>query len=305
MKIFGDSISTNSTASGASTAQKSMSGLAMPELFAVSGAQAADQANTIQVLTPDDETVRMMIGTNDVRIYKGDATKKGFYKAFLLACLMWLLTPVKQLARTAPGLTYTGTWGNTVANTFGKYSDQVGAKVSGTFSGDVLYLFYIIQNIGSAKKADVKVDGVKVGELDSNGAMNTQNGASYANACKRFAGFGPGSHTFEIIVTSGGARFYFNAAADGVQSGTAKILLSNIARFSAAYNSANGLSDAITDDYNTMISDVISDAVADGFDVVLVDNHADIDPATHLKSDGVHWNDDGHLIGYNNFQAAS
>lgn len=303
-RIFGDSISTPTTASGASTAGNSMAGMtAGAEQNAISGYKADTLANLVRLQTVDSREVRMMIGTNDVHIHKNDTQEQAWFKEFLMASVAWLLTPTKKLARTAGNFVYTGTWGNTQVNTFGKYTDQNGASAEASFDGDSVYVFYIIQKAASAI-ADVYVDGNLVGQLNSDGTIGGSSMyADWAHACHRFAGFGPGAHTVKVV-SRGGVRFYLNGIADADQTGSPKLILSNIAKFSAAYYAAQAISVATTDAYNAKIDEVISETTADGFNVVLVDNYGTIDPATHLKPDGVHWNDAGHLVGYNNFQAA-
>lgn len=303
-RIFGDSISTNSTASGASSAANSMAGLTTgAEYNAISGYKADTLANLVRLQTVDSREVRMMIGTNDVHIHKNDVQEQAWFKEFLMCSVAWLLTPTKKFARTAGNFVFTGTWGNTQVNTFGKYTDQAGASAEGTFDGDALYVFYIIQGSASAI-ADVYVDGVLIGDLNSDGSIGgSAMYAVWAHACHRFAGFGAGVHTFKIV-SRGGVRFYFDGIADTVQTNPATIKLSNIAKFSSAYYTAQGISSATTDAYNVKVGEVITELSGDGFDVRLVDNHASCDPTIHLKPDGVHWVNAMHALGKTNFDNA-
>jgi hypothetical protein len=303
-RIFGDSISTPSTNSGASSAANSMAGLtAGAEYNAVVGYQADTLANWVRLKAVDSRECRLMIGTNDVHVHKNDAQEQAWFREFLLASVAWLLTPAKKLAREPGDFLLTGSWGNTAVNNFGKYTDQNGASAEGTFQGDAVYAFYIIQKNVNAI-ADVYVDNVLVGELRSDGDFGGSSmQAPWAHACRRFAGFGPGQHTFKIV-SRGGLRFYLNGIAGTVQTGSARLLLSNIAYFTAGAYATYGISAATTDAYNAIIVGVVNDLLADGFDVTLVDNNAAIDPLTDLKPDGIHWNDAGHAKGFANFDAA-
>lgn len=300
-RIFGDSTSTPSTASGASSAANSWAGLTTgAEYNAVSGYKADTLSNLVRLQTVDSRDVFLMIGTNDVHIHGNSVQEQAWYKEFLRASTAWLVTPTKKFARPAGNFTYTGTWGNTQVNTFGKYTDGVGASVTGTFTGDSVYVFYIIQQSASAI-ADVEIDGVNVGTLNSDGTIGSDSmNANWSHAAHRFTGFGAGSHTIKIT-SRGGVRFYFDGIADTVQTGGALLKIGNIAYFSSAYYTSKGLTQATTDAYNAIVSDVYNELDADGFDVELVDINSEISPTTDLKPDGVHWLDSGHLKVYNAF----
>jgi hypothetical protein len=305
MRIFGDSLSTNSTASGASSAANSMAGLSVgAEYNAISGYKADTLANLVRLKTVDNRECRIMIGANDVHIHKNDVQEQTWFKDFLMCSVAWLLMPAKKFARTAGNFTFTGSWGNTAVNTFGKYTDQANASAEGTFEGDAFYVFYIMQKVASAI-ADVYVDNVLIGQLNSDGTIASSSiYADWAHACHRFAGFGAGTHTFKVV-SRGGVRFYFDGIADTVQTNAAKVILSNIHKFSAAYYTAQSISVATTDAYNVQIAAVVSELAGDGHNIVLCDNYASIDPLTDLKPDGIHWNDAGHAKGYANFEALS
>lgn len=304
-KTFGDSISTNATTSGASTAAKSWMGLFSPITAAVSGNGAGDMSKVIQTshVAEPAKKYAIMIGTNDHRNYKGDATKQEFFKRFLRQSIVWLTCQTLKKARTSSTAVYTGAWSNTAGNSFGKVATATNAKVTETFSGDTLYVGYIIQNdANAASTANVVVDGDVVGTIGCQGAMNTTGGNSFAGACARFSGLGAGAHTVEIVITSSGKNLYYDYVAGSDDIDSAGILLSNVIRMSAAAYASFGSSDAIVDQYNTIIGDLITEFTADGLLITLVDNHASINPLTDL-ADGVHPNDGGHVKINANFAA--
>lgn len=304
-KTFGDSISTNATTSGASPASNSWMGLFSPENAAVSGNGAGDMSKIIQASTPDNaKQYAVMIGTNDVRQYKADTTKQDYYKQFLLASLVWLSCPTLKKARTSGTAIYTGTWSNTAGNAFGKVTTQSNAKVTETFSGDALYIGYILQNNTAAdSQAEVRVDGVLVGTVGCYMNINTVGGNSYSGACTRFSGFGAGSHTVELTVTTSGKNFYYDFVAGSDDIDNAGIALSNVIQYGSAGYSTYGVTSAVIDQFNDIVDGLITDLSADGVTITLVDNHASIDNTTDLNTDGIHPNNAGHAKIHANFSS--
>lgn len=291
MITFGDSITSGV---GASPSTSSWVGLFSPSNQAVSGAQAADLSNKVLTITPA-ETNLVMIGTNDVRIYRDNATKKDYFEKFLRHSVAWLALPSKLIARN---MVTTGTWNNTAANSIGRYTTVNGAKLSGVVTGCKLYVGYIIQNASVAvSTADVVVDGVTVGSISCDGytvSMNTQNGATYGHACAVFD-VSYGTHNVEIVNTSPNGKYlYVNYIANEQLENCIKI--SNIIKMNTANYTSNGVTLSTTDAYNLIIDNVIAD-----FNCALIDNYSEIDPAIHL-GDGVHPNNAGHLIIHNNFK---
>jgi len=290
MITCGDSITVGT---GASPSSKSWVGLYTPVNIAVSGAQAGDLSNLLQTSAVSD-CYSMMIGTNDVRIYK-DTAKKEHFKRFLRCALAWLSSPIRTNARD---MTITGTWANTSVNSFGRYTTANGATIKTTVTGSKIFVGYIIQNSTLAvSTANVFIDGVNVGTISCDGntnPMNTQNGATYAAACDVFC-VEAGAHEVEIVNTSPNGKYLYINWVTTEQTSPA-IKISNIIKLGASTYTSLGITSAVTDSYNTIINDVLAD-----FSATLVDNYSDIDPATHL-SDGVHPNNAGHLIIHNNFK---
>lgn len=302
--MFGDSI-TNGV--GASSYSESWAGQ-WQDLYttintAVNGDQAGDMSYEIQTNHEPDinDIYTVMIGTNDHRQYKADATKQGFFEAFFRQSLAWLALPSRTIARD---MTESGTWSNTGANSIGRLTTQNGATSQATVSGTGVYVGYIIQNsLSSEGTAEVRIDGNLVGTISTYGDMDTINGRTFAPAAAYFGGLADTSHTVEITVTSTGENFYLDYVAGSPQT-PPQILVSNIIKMSAAAYSTYGTSEANVIAYNGIISDVLAEFAADGVAITSVDNFTDIDPSTDLDPDGVHPNDTGHDIIYNNFYEA-
>lgn len=287
---FGDSITVGI---GASTAPKSWVGLYAPINQAAAGSQAAEVSNA--ALSASDTNYTLMIGTNDVRIYKDSIEKQAHFKRFLRGILSALCHPVKTIARN---MTATGTWVNTSVNSIGRYTLTNGAKLSCTVTGSKIFVNYIIQaNTLAISTGDVYIDSVLVGSISCDGQTNlmtTQNGLTYGSGCEVF-NVAEGEHLVEIINTSAnGKYFYINYVSTNQTEPLVKI--SNIIKLGASTYTSLGITSATTDAYNAIINNVITD-----FCAILIDNYSDINPAIHL-SDGVHPNDAGHLIIHNNFK---
>lgn len=293
MNNFGDSITVGV---GASPSTKSWVGLLAPVNKAVSGSQAADVANVVTLTTPNvSDGHTLMIGTNDVRLYKDNASKQAHFKRFLRHCIAWLHYPAKVLGINC---TFTGTWSNTTVNSIGKNSTQNGATAKATVTGDKIYIGYIIQNSSAAiSTADVYVDNVLVGVISCDGItapMNTGNGATYAAACECFE-VGAGAHEVRLVVTSTNKYFYLNYILGNNQV-VSKLLVSNIIKYSDAAYITYGVSEIILNKYNNIINLLSAE-----FALTIVDNKSDIVPSLHL-ADGIHPNNAGHEIIYNNFK---
>lgn len=292
MQTFGDSITVGT---GASSTIKSYVGLMTPVNQGVSGEQAGDLSNLIQTNASADRYT-VMIGTNDVRIYK-DTLKKEHFRRFFRECLSWLSNPIKVLAKD---MVMTGAWANTTVNSFGRYTLQTGASIKTTVTGSKIFIGTIIQNSASAvSSANVLIDGVLAGTLSCDGyttIMNTQNGASYAAACEVFYA-AAGAHLVEIVNTSlTGKYLYINYIA--TEQVSPPVYVSNIIKLSSTVYASLGITSAATDSYNAIIAAVLQD-----FPAKLINNYSVIDPTIHL-ADGVHPNNAGHQIIYNNFIAA-
>jgi len=301
--VFGDSITVGV---GASSSNKSWAGLLGGQRqvsnSAASGDQAADQSAKIQAASwAADRSYAIMVGTNDHRTYRSDAAKQAAFKAFVRQCIAWLAIPSKTIARSS-SVTYTGTWGNTVANTIGKQTTAMGAKASASFTGSGVVVGYILQqDLAAMSTATVKIDGVSVGSLSSYATMSTVNGRTYAPAAAYFGGLADGPHTIEIENTVAGKIFYLDYVA-AVPKFSPRIVVSNVIRMTPAAYTTYNTSEANVIAFNAQIQSVVGEFASHGLPVVLVDNCSGIDPAIHLP-DGVHPNDAGHSIIHANFQA--
>jgi lysophospholipase L1-like esterase len=290
MRAFGDSITVGV---GASAPAKSWAGLLFSNK-AVSGSQAVDVGAAIQVADISQQSdFTLMVGTNDHRSYLNDPTKMEFFRRFYRQCVAWLLLPQKIKANDSR-MTYTGTWGNTQANTFGKNTYQAGATATCTVNGTTVFVGYIIQNYPtSGADAIVKIDGNVIGTLNSFGVMNSVNGATYGPACAHFDGLADGPHTVEIIQNTQGKVFYLDfIAGSAEQSGN--LIAINIPKMSNAAYLQFGTSEQNVIAYNTIISDVLAE-----FGIAPKDAFSALNPAADLTADGVHPNDSGHAKLFN------
>lgn len=296
MRCLGDSFTLGA---GASVPGYGYVGRLTPTILAGSGDQAADLSNRVcgvgnppkAGLTIDvAERYCVLIGGNDVRQYGVDAAKQAVFVRCLRASLAWLAWPTKTGARSMSPL---GAWSNTVVNTFGRVSTVAGSSLTGTFTGDVLYVGFILQNHANLGTANVFVDGNLVGQLSTYAPVNTQNGATYAGGCERFANLGAGPHMVSVVVTSPlGQSFYLDWVAGAEPSPI--VAVCDIPRMSAsAYARFPPCDDALVAVYNALLAGVVAELAQDGADIRLAS--LALDPALHLCSDGVHPNDLGHL----------
>jgi hypothetical protein len=288
MQFYGDSITAGFSASPSSLSYVSRS---TPVNYGVSGYQAADVSNLI-ITKPDAYNYSLMIGTNDVCVYKNDPTKKQYYEVFLRHCLAWMAFPSKIFAKN---MVTTGSWVNTQANNFGKNTTEQGATISCNITGEKVFIGYIIQNHQVALSAgDVYIDNILVGTLSCDGitvSMNTQNGSTYANACKVFH-VENGNHEVKIVCTTSGKQLYINYVCSDQPERPVKV--ANIIKMKDAGYSAYGVSVQTINDYNAIISNVLQD-----FGAELIDNYSKIEPNIHL-ADNLHPNNLGHEVIYKN-----
>lgn len=299
---YGDSITAGASASPSSN---SWIGLYTPVNKGVNNTGAGDGAKAILSESFDPEKLFMFFyGANDHRTYKSDATKQGFWKKFQRHLVAWVSLEDKKLPRVPGAMTLSGSWTNTPVDSVGRYTTQLGAYAEATVSGDSVYIGHIIQNSTATQAtADVYIDSNLVGTIDCYGQMNTSAGATYAPAAARFSGLGAGPHTVRVEVTTSGKNFhlYYIAGSDNPGGLYPEVRLSNVIRMSPSGYVTYGSSDAIVDAFNDIVDDLITEFNADGFNVTLIDNHADIDPSTDLAPDGIHPNNAGHAKIHQNF----
>ncbi len=306
---YGDSITLGS---GASPASNAWMALLTPINKGTSNFQAADVAKIIggngggvEVNPVAGSEYSVMIGTNDHRQYKTDATKQDYFKKYLTSALVSLSTINKVRARDI-SVAYTGSWTNTSDTPNGKFATAVGAKATATVYGTSIYVGFIIHSSGSATGiADVKIDGVTVGTISCKGftpSMVTVTGLGYSTGCARFSGLSAGAHTVEVVVTNAG-WLMLEYITGNYQPSFPKVVVSNIIKMTASGYTTYGTSQANVDTFNTIIAGVVADLQADGLNIVTVDNYTSVDPSTDISADGVHPNNAGHLKIKNNFGA--
>ncbi|PDT82942.1 SGNH/GDSL hydrolase family protein [Sinorhizobium sp. BJ1] len=277
---------------------------------AKSGDMAADQAQkAISQARASTSIATIMVGTNDERVYGTSSVRRGYYIAFLRRLVLDAAAPVRKTGRST-AVAKVGMWFNTQVNTIGMTTTQKGAKATATVNGTAVYIGTIIQNHPSAKgTAQVRIDGVLKGTISSDGTgdggMTTANGLSYGPAAFRFGGLSSGNHKVELTVTSAnGQNFRLDYIAGNTSQTGVKTFVSNVIRMNAYGYAKFGGSDASVSAFNTDIATLISTLSADGLQAYAVDNWSQINPATHLLTDGIHPNAAGHVRLYNAFRTA-
>lgn len=315
LTVFGDSISLQSTVSGASSAGTSSTALlgskagrTLNAVQAESGAMTNDIADNVfgVSISGNNLSSRLMIGTNDVRTIKTTAYWQGVYQSSLQALAAYLALPATgRINGSAASLVGTWTdpaiWGGIVRSC---------AATSGTRTatftpviGSVLYLCMIAQHPNSSTYT-IHVDGVQWGGTFSTspgGTITSINGLNYAPILHRITGLSPGAHTIVVTVTAAAASnpvyvvwAHGNqfAAGDTVPP---QLLISKIPYYTVAGNGTYGTTDAMFDTFNAMIGQVYSELSADGLRVALSDASNVLDRSTEY-ADGVHPNDAGHAV---------
>lgn len=293
--FFGDSLETGQTATSLFTAswpylRAYNRGDSVPNIQAVSGDQAADQAAKVYA-RPSADGYHIALGTNDQRLYGTNAGKLDNYKAILAAEIgitTLTLTPANDAS-----VSYSGSWvaGYTFGQGFGKRSYTQNSTATFIFSGNVLYLFYEIQD-GNSGTFSLTVDGGTPANFSTtNGsAISTSKGTTYAPALAKLSGFGAASHTAVLKVTSatsgGTPCIYFDGFATSANGKSVAVY--NVTYMTASGYSTYGGSSANVDTYNAAIADVVSWFAAVSADVTLVNVNAAINPATDIGPDGLH-----------------
>ncbi|PDT39803.1 hypothetical protein CO656_19250 [Sinorhizobium sp. FG01] len=277
---------------------------------AKNGDMSADQGQkAISVKRASGDIATIMVGVNDQRIYQASSIKRGYYIAFLRRLILDATATVRKTGRST-SIAKTGTWSNTVVNTFGVTTTQNGAKATAWVSGTAVYIGTIIQNHPAAKGvAQVRIDGVLKGTVTcdgtGDGGMTTANGLPYGPAAFRFGGLSSGNHKVELTVTSAnGQNFRLDYIAGNTNQTGVKTFVSNVIRMNAYGYKKYGGSDSSVSAFNTDIATMISQLSGDGLQAYLVNNWSAINPATHLLTDGIHPNRAGHVALYNTFRTA-
>lgn len=273
--IFGDSISTKSTASGATSAASSYASLLQSALgvtvdtVAVAGSMAADQAQLIYSYTAQaGDRFIVALGTNDERIYLTDTAKRAAYHQIVQGILSFLGTPTKRNGLDS-SIIYTGSWGATAVYGMGKNSYTQGDKATFTVNGTAAYIGLIAQS-GAPGVAEIRVDGVLHGTWLTSQNINTSLGATYCPSLYRIGGLSAGDHSVEVkVVSSGGsgARVYLDWIATSTQTIKPDLYVVNVPK-AQAYST--GGSDANVALYNAELSTIVNELAADGLHVHLV-----------------------------------
>ncbi|NTF35574.1 SGNH/GDSL hydrolase family protein [Agrobacterium rubi] len=300
---FGDSITAG--AQSTSTAKRYTNLLASAlgvtlNNSGVSTAMVMDQYSTLFSRLPiAGDLGTVAFGTNDQAKYDVDPVKRGYFIDGLTAYILWIACQ-PRLAKSANGVTFTGTWSN-AGLALGCYgSSSPGAKATFTASGSsiALGMYRQFQN-GSTFR--VRIDGIDKGLFSTGGDVRTILGTAWGPMCLVFDGLGAGSHSIEIEVVNGGSSskiVYFHWFCP-LSTARNKVAVGNIPM---ALGYAYGGSAANIDAYNADIAMLVQRMAISGVDVRLADVRSALSPSD--MQDNVHPNDSGHSKMANVFKAA-
>lgn len=266
---------------------------------ALNGAMASDEGAISYGFVPVVGDIHIIdIGVNSQRVFSTDVTKRGYEAAMDRELMLTCAAPSRATLRPSGAVSFpAGTWTDIPLNPVGKYTTNNGAKAVATVSGTTVFVTVLFTDApGNSESFTVKIDGTTYGPFTSatSGVNTSALGPVAPPAAFRFPSLAAGSHTVEVTNTgTSGKSFYLNSITGNTQASHPKVLVGNIARWTAAgyasFAPAFGGSDANIAAYNTMISGVVAEMVADGFDVTLIDLCSVINPATDLQGDGAHW----------------
>lgn len=294
---------------------------------AVGGDQAADQAIASHLL--NFASLGFVRATADVIIndcveYGANATKQGYFKAFLTEIIVNATTPGKVSGRDAAMNKIGGTWSNTPQPwSGGVYSNTMGDIISAPINGSVAYVGTLLQEVsgvGLPGTANVYADVVNdpahlIGSFSTNGAgMNTYNGPAGqgSSCCFAPAAFrlpipsGGGPHTIYVVKTSptGGSPpgiIYVEYIAGNQQTSPMPIFVSNSTPLTGA--GIINCTPALIPAYNGIEAGLVATLAGDGLPVTGVDNSGLL--ASDISTTNYpHPNDSGHAKMAANFFAA-
>ena len=263
---------------------------------AIDGGMAADmsvKAHGVTQGAADWEIVQL--GANEQHVYLGDATKQGYFRAFMLDIVMSGAAPSWTPATGMTASTYSSgswtTWTTTAPYAGAMQSWLGGSSLTGQFTGTALYVSVQLSEPAGgsalAGTANVLVDGTVVGTVTSNGTgMSTGQGTTAAPATYRFGGLSAGLHTAQIVMTSdvhsiAGLLRVIGIAGSG-QTVKPRVVVGNIPKWTAAAYAQYGGSDAIVLQYVTITNTIVQQAQTDGLNVLGVDNYTALNPAVNM-----------------------
>lgn len=259
--------------------------------------QAAEVSSDVMQLTPDlRQAYGLMIGLNDVSMYKDDAAKMEFFRRALRACVAWFCLYDRKIARgPQAGIEFTGAWiDSPTPNTCGKYTTEAGAKGRAIVTGDTAY---IALSEGRYEHYDfmshnirVVIDGVDKGphSVDIPG-VTTWLKQWWSRTVWKFDNLGPGDHAVEITNLDGGRFLHLDYIAGNYQPSRPEVLLGLITKCTTAWYAVAGVTPALVQSYNAIVADIAAELGA-----TLVNTWEVLDPAIHLQPDGAHPNKLGH-----------
>lgn len=179
------------------------------------------QAMFFNCPTPDDESCSFMMGLNDVRA-SGAAAENMVIGGVRSALAYHYAKTIHNL----PGSSTTGTWSNynsgsphilptRVSNTI-MASSEIGATLTSSFNGDVIFIGTQLQNIAAGVRGfTVHVDSVLKYTFDPSVLFCNNvsaEGSGFSNWWSPYAimldGLGSGAHTIEFTITAGTGTYF-------------------------------------------------------------------------------------------------
>lgn len=255
--------------------------------YASSANSLADQASAIyqNAQAAGLGRIHLLCGTEDRRVLGSGTAAISQFKKILGAELRFMGGTVL----TAPSMTLTGAWSSN-PTAYGvdipRYSVTTGDYATGSFTGDVL----AICATGSSSwtfNFSVYIDGSSTPAATFNVAADTGAIASalsigYAPFLFRVSGCGAGSHTFKIMMITGGSGA-FELEWVAASPGSIPVYVLNLPYVAYGIETNVVGANAQIDAYNTAMNDVVTQARSDGYtNIHLVDINSIIDPNTMM-----------------------
>lgn len=269
---------------------------------AVSGSQAADQADAIYATTTVAQApYTYMIGTNDNIVYGANADQTTIFREAHLIELAWLGLPANaKITGHSANVNFSGSWVDSIGTAspgygIGRVSSTQGDTLSFSVSGKTIYLGTIVSYYNRGQFS-LSVDGTSQGNYNCYPAapVDTYLNRVYSPKGIRITGLTDGPHQVTLTVTSDTNpqnKVFFDWAA-----GTGNVSASSLPVVYAA-NVPRQSTDAGPGytiwDYSNIIASNVRTLAGDGLNINYVDAASYINQSTDLVPDGIHPNDTG------------
>lgn len=281
--------------------------------YAVAGAQAIDQVASIYNAASVGDffsNFTWALGTNDYRLYLGDANKQAAWKKMAMGSLEHLAVPssAKYFASNA-AWALTGSWTISGAITAGGTNVQKFASAGATASltcptGTTTIVYNSILSTpanGFPGTYTVSIDNVSQGTFSTEPtgpvAITGALGGVYGPSGYLFPGLSAtASHTVKLTWVSGIVWNNWAACVGPWSINWPSVHVPGILKMTAAGYVTFGGSDAFGLAYQTDLLDVVTQLQAAGLHVNWSDVRASQNTATGLAADGIHLNDTGAAV---------